>query len=103
MTDVPRRLFIAIVLVEQRERRKQSHLDLLRRRQTGGVIQGDLTAVRHHAVDKPQLRRMLRQRPVPLIQTLHCLVRQAPQQMIEHIVFVDRDDAEPPARYAKVF
>ena len=47
-------LLVRVVLVEQREEREQRHLHLLRQRQPGGVVERDVAAVGHHAVDELQ-------------------------------------------------
>ena len=95
-------LLVAVRLVEQREQREQRHLDLLRQRQPGGVVQRDHPAVRHHAVDELHLLRLERDAAVTVVERGALLGGQLRDHLVEDVVLVDRDHAEAPAGAAEM-
>ena len=102
MDDLHAGLLIVLLRVHQFIEREHGHHHLLRQRQPGGVIETDVAAVGDDAIDELELARLERDRAVALVQRLHMLVRQLGDHLVEDVVLVDRDDAQPPAGAAEI-
>ena len=100
--DVFQRCLVATVLVHQRKQREQHHLDLLRRRQPGRVVQRHCAAVSDQTVDELQLRDVGDDRCVSPLQKRFGLLGQLRQRGIEDTVPVKSHGAQPPTRRAKI-
>ena len=102
MHDLHAGRLVALLGVHHLTEREQAHHHLLRQRQPGGVVERHVAAVGDDAVDELHLARLERQRAVALVERLHVGVRQLGDHLVEDVVLVDCDDAEPPAGAAEV-
>ena len=80
--------FVTVFLIQNSKKREQAHLHLLWQRKTCGMIQCDLAAVCHHAVNKLQLFRMQIDTGVTFVQDCFLLLRQAGNHFVVDVVFV---------------
>src|SRR3954471_21907296 len=67
------------------------------------MIQCDVAAVCHDAVDERQLARLERECAIAFVQELLGLLGMLRDYLVEDIVLVDRDGTETPAGAAEVF
>jgi len=82
--------------------REERHHHLLRQRQPRGVIERDVPAVGHDAVDELDLTGLEGESAIALVQLLLDRLRVLVDHPVEHVVVVDRDDAQAPAGAAEV-
>ena len=102
MDDLLAGLLVALLRIHHLAEREQGHHHLLRQRQPGRVVERHVAAVGDDAIDELDLARLERERAVALVQRFHVGVRQLGDHLVEDVVLVDRDDAEPPAGAAEV-
>ena len=67
------------------------------------MIERDIPAVGHDAVDEFDLARFEHHGAVAFVELLQYFFRVPGKQFVQPVIFVQRDDAQPPARAAKVF
>ena len=91
-----------VALVHQREQREQHHLHLLGRGQPGRVVECHGAAVGHQTVDELQPGHIGGDGRVPVFERGLVCRRQGRQLLVDHIVLVQGNGAQPPARGAEV-
>ncbi len=102
LDDGDARPLVQLLRIHQFGQRKQAHHHLLRQRQSGRVVQRHVATVGDDAVDEAQLARLEHQRAVALVELLQHRFGVTRDQLIEQVVFMQRDHAESPAGAAKV-
>src|SRR5947199_10651701 len=66
------------------------------------MVEADIAAVGNDAIDELKFSRLERYRAIALVQCLYMLVREFGDHLVENVVFVDGDDAEPPSGTAEI-
>ena len=102
LQDIDHRLLVDLLLVIELGQREERHHHLLRQRQAGGVIERDVAAVGDDPIDELDRPRLERQRRVALVERLRDVVRKRGNRLVEDVVLVQGDDAQPPAGAAEV-
>ena len=95
--DLLARGLVFLGRVHHLAQREEAHHHLLRQRESRRVVEGDVTAVRDDAVYEFKLARLEGQRAVALVERIDCIDWEIGNHLVEDVVLVHGDHAEPPS------
>ena len=96
-------LLIDLVGIHQLAHGKHRHHHLLRQGQPRRVIERHVPAIGDKPVDHLQLARFERDRDVSLVERFQFLGWKLLEAVVENILLIDGDHAEPPTRASEIF
>src|SRR5438094_10520880 len=102
LTDADAGFLIGLLFVHQLAEREQRHHDLLRKRQSGRVIERDVAAVGYDAVDEGEVARLEGEPAVALVEQFLDRLGMRGDHLVEDVVLVYRDRSESPSGAAEV-